>query len=266
MRSNQKRSQYQSGYFERTPENELGLVVPRSLLVLVASVLFLLFLVWFFTGAPWLRVKYIRIDGQPTVETKAVIDKLKGQNILWLALMRPDKEITNNQPNIKNIQILRGIPDTLIVKLVERQPTLIWQSADHWYTLDPTGFVFNDLILRKKEDGSYEFPATDLPVVVDSRNLAVKIGDIVVTPPFINFVLAVRRRLADEVNLRYVRAEVGDTTFNLSVLTDAGWSVLFDRTRSLDAEFGTLKRVLEQKRNEIHQYVDIRVRGWVYYK
>lgn len=225
-----------------------------------------LFILWFFTRAPWLQVKSIRIDGNPTETTKAEIDKLTGQNILWLSVTRPETVIKENQPSLKEIQILRGIPDTLIVKLIERQPALIWQVGERWYTVDPDGFIFHEQQLTKKEDGTLEYPSTDLPIVVDTKNVPTKIGDSFIRPQFITFIRQVRDRLPEQYNIRVERGEVGETTFSVTLVTDAGWNILFDTTRSLDAQLKTLGRVLESKRPEVKEYIDVRVRGWAYYK
>lgn len=233
---------------------------------LVSIVAVILFIIWFFTKAPALAVKTIRIDGNPTEETKAEIEKLRGQNILWLSVTKPEEVIVRHQPSVKELQILRGIPDTLRVKLIERKPTLIWQVGETWYTVDPSGFVFREHSFGKNAEGELNYPGTDLPVVVDTRNVPVKIGDTIVRPHFISMISSLKERLPKEFNLRLIRAEVGETTFNITAVTDAGWNILLDTTRTLDAQLKTLAKVLETKRADIHEYVDVRVRGWVYYK
>lgn len=226
----------------------------------------LLFLWWFFTQAPWLRVKDIRIEGNATEETKAEINKLMGQNILWLSVTHPEEVILEKQPSIKEIEILRGIPDTLRVKLIERQPAMIWQVGETWYTVDETGFIYKEEQLHKKEDGSLEYPATDLPIVVDTKNLPTKVTTTIVRPQFIGFVRNLKDRLPKDYNVKLVRVEVGETTFSVKAMTDAGWGILFDTTRTLEAQLSTLTKVLAANRNNIKEYVDVRVRGWVYYK
>ncbi len=224
------------------------------------------FIVWFFTGAPWLRVKDIRIDGNPTEETKTEIEKLRGQNILWLSVTHPEAVVTKKQPSVRQIQILRGIPDTLRVKLIEREPALIWQVGETWYTIDPSGFVYKEEAIAKKEDGLLNYPGTTLPVVVDTKSVPVKVGQTILRPQFIQFVRLLKERLPKEFNLEVVRGEIQETTFSLTIVTNAGWSLLFDTTRSADIQLRTLARVLESRRGEIKEYLDLRVRGWVYYK
>jgi cell division septal protein FtsQ len=255
-----------SGYFERTPTDKQDIQIPRWVFPAIGAALAVLFLWWFFTQAPWLRVKDIRIEGDATEETKAEIEKLAGQNILWLSVTSPEEVILENQPSIKEIQILRGIPDTLRVKLIERQPAMIWQVGEVWYTLDETGFVYREQAIGKKPDGTMDYPDTDLPVVVDMKHLPVKVAKTIVRPQFIAFINELQDRLPTEYNVRMVRAEVGETTFSTTVITDGGWRVLFDTTRNIDAQLKTLTKVLAAKKPEIKEYVDVRVRGWVYYK
>lgn len=224
------------------------------------------FIVWFFTGAPWLKVKDIRIDGMATPETVAEIEKLRGQNILWLSITRPEKAITRQQPSLKEIQILRGIPDTLRVKLIERTPAAIWQVGEVWYTVDPSGFVFRAQPISRREDGSLEYPGTDLPVVVDTKGLPVSIGQTLARPNFIRLVSDLKKRLPSEFQLKLIRVEINETTFNITAVTDAGWNIYLDTTRGLDPQLRTLAKALEAKRPEVREYIDVRVRGWVYYK
>lgn len=261
-----RRLNYSNGYFEPTPANKTNVTIPKAFFVIVAIGAGLAFIVWFFTGAPWLKVKDIQIDGAATEATIAEIEKLRGQNILWLSVTRPEKTVTQRQPSIKEIQILRGIPDTLRVKLIERTPAAIWQSGDSWYTLDPSGFIFRAQNISRREDGSLDYPGTDLPIVVDTKNLPVKIGQTLARPQFISFISDLRQHLPEEFQLRMIRAEINETTFNLTTITDAGWSIHFDTTRNLDPQLRTLAKVLESKRPEIREYIDVRVRGWVYYK
>lgn len=254
------------GYFESTPEIKNGVTIPNWLFALVGVSLVLGGIIWFFTDAPWLAVKNIKVEGEATEETKAEIAKLKGQNILWLSVTKPESAITRNQPSIRTIQILRGIPDTLRVKLIERQPALIWQVGETWYTLDSSGFVFRESQITKKDDGTLDYPGTDLPVIVDTKSLPVKIGSTVARTQFVTFVGKVKDHLAENGGLKYVRGEIEETTFSITVITDKGWKVLFDTTRPVDVQLRTLAKTLESKQSEIHEYIDVRVRGWVYYK
>jgi hypothetical protein len=223
-------------------------------------------IIWFFTQAPWLQVKHIQIEGQATEETNQVIEQLRRKNILWLSVTHPEEMIIQQQPAIKEIQILRGIPDTLRVKLIEREPAVIWQVDDHWYTLDPTGFVFREQQVGRKEDGSLDLPGTDLPVVVDTKKIPIALSQTIVRPQFITFIRSVMEQLPERAGVQFVRAEVDETTFVVTVVTDASWKILFDTTRTLESQLKTVAKVLELKRSEIHEYIDVRVRGWVYYK
>lgn len=255
-----------SGYFERTPEDKKGVTVPRWFIVLGLILAIALFILWFFTLAPWLQVKDIRIEGDVAEASKAEIEKLRGQNILWLSVTKPEEVIKSREPNIEEIQILRGLPDTLRVRLIEREPAIAWQTGDSWFIADQSGFVFNEQSLTRKPDGQFDLPSTNLPVVLDTKGLQTSVGQIVVRPQFIDFVRGLYERLPKEVNVRFIRAEVPETTFNVTVVTDVGWNILFDTNRPIDVQLRTLIKVLESKRGEIHEYVDVRVRGWVYYK
>lgn len=246
------------------------MVIPRWLIPLVIIICLTAGLFWFFTRASWLKVKSISIEGEATADVKQEIEKLRGQNILWLSVTHPDEVIRRQQPGIKQIQILRGIPDTLKIKLIERDPAVLWQSGDSLYTLDPYGFVFKSLVLSRNEAGELIFPGEpiyrELPLIVDMQNLPVKIGQTLVRPAHIIFIQELKNRLPKEFNLKFERVQINETIYNISVVTDAGWSIHFDTTRQLDPQLRTLTKVLESKRQDVKEYVDVRVRGWVYIK
>ncbi len=252
-------------YFDRTKEIKQGVFIPTWVLPLFFALATLAFLIWFFTSAPWLAVKHITIEGQATSEVIKEINKLKGQNVLWLSITRPETAIIQHQPSIKEIQILRGIPDTLRVKLIERKPALLWQVSNQLYTIDATGFVYKQELLASR-DGTYIYPDTNLAVVTDTKGIPVEIGQTAVRSDFISFIQLLQERLPADYGLKFLRAEINETTFNVSILTDAGWKVMFDTTRKIEPQLKTLKDVLDVKRAEIKEYLDLRVRGWVYYK
>lgn len=242
------------------------MVIPRWMFPAVLAFAGAAAIVWFFTSAPWLQVKHIYVEGEATQDVTAEIEKLRGQNILWLSVTHPDQAIRKKQPSIKQIQILRGIPDTLRVKLIERDPAAVWQTGDKRYTMDANGFAFRVEELQRAENGDLIVKETDLPVIVDNKNLPVALGQNVASGQYIAFIREVKNRLPQEYNLRFVRVEIDETMYNVRIVTDAGWSIHMDTTRQLDPQMRTLSRMLETKRDLIKEYVDVRVRGWVYIK
>lgn len=243
-------------YVPTVPVPRSGFITPpikQALLWLV----FLGCLVWFLGFSPFVRVKHIQIEGQITPETKTVIEQLKNRNILF---MRPgvlQKQLKTKQPGIKDIKIIRGIPDTLKIKVLERDFGIIWQVGESRYLVALDGVIIRPIT-----------PDTQigLPVVVDVSGMTPQSGQRIVVPYFVKTIKDIYANFTQKTNLDISKIEVGETTFQINVSTSAGWRVIFDMTRPLDDQWEALKKVMDEHKSEITEYADIRTQGKVYYK
>ena len=67
-------------------------------------------------------------------------------------------------------------------------------------------------------------------------------------------------------NIKPTHFEVVETTFDVNLHTEAGFYVKFNTMRASAKQLDNLKKVLVKKREEVHEYVDLRIDGWAYYK
>ena len=102
--------------------------------------------------------------------------------------------------------------------------------------------------------------------VSDQKNLEVKIGDQIVSSSFISFAKNISDKFFEYTNIKISGFQVPETTFDLYVYTEAGFYVKFDTTRSADRQLSDLKNIIITYRDSIHEYVDVRINGWAYYK
>ncbi|MCL5795469.1 MAG: cell division protein FtsQ/DivIB [Patescibacteria group bacterium] len=189
------------------------------------------------------------------------IEKLRGKNIFTVVLSNTEVDLAKKQNSIESISIRRGVPDTLKIKVFVRNPLIGWKSQDKIYLIDKNGVVFErgEGIINDEEFAK-------LPVVNDTQNAKVSAGSQQVSPDLVNFV----KYLADNFNAKtsanITELKIGETTLQLEARTDQGWFVLLDTLRSPEVQLNALKKLLSDNRDDIHEYVDLRVEGKAYLK
>lgn len=209
---------------------------------------------WIFLFSPWFRVDKIEILGQVSPETVNIIKQFYGKNIFLLADRVGERALIEKEPGLKRLKIVRGLPNMIRIQVVERTSIANWRSGETWYKVDDDGVVF-------KID-----PEPNQIKITDDQNLPIKIGQKIAGREFFDFAEAVAKTLPTVVDLQYQTGHVGETTFNLKVKTDRGVEIFFDTTVSLDRQLDALQRVWNQKRDEIKQFIDVRIEGYVYYQ
>jgi hypothetical protein len=140
---------------------------------------------------------------------------------------------------------------------LEREGKISWQSGDSVYLVSDQGEVVRRIV---GDEGA------GLSKIIDKTNLPVVPGTQLVSPNFIAFIVNINSNFYETVNIKPLDFEVGETTFDVVLKTDAGFYIKFNTLRSSKKQLENLKKVLVSKRQDIKEYVDIRVDGWAYYK
>lgn len=183
-----------------------------------------------------------------------------GRNTLLINTSALGNYIKSNEAGINTAKITRHLPGTLEIMVTERQPSLNWKTGDQVYLLDSDGTVLG--VSR----GQY----TKLPVVTDSVNLPVKVGDRVAPRQFISFCVQLAAQLPAVAKLQPKEMTVPQTTSELYVtFANASYLIKFDATRPPGDEIADLQKVLQQLRvlkKTPESYIDLRVEHKAYYK
>jgi len=213
-------------------------------------------LIWFFFFSNFLKIEHIEVEGTADETIKSSFDQFLGKNILLLDTGEIQKLIQEKQPIAYKIEIRRGLPDTLKIKIENKTPVLIWQSQNKSYFIAADGYVL----------GEMQDPASsNLIKVMDQKNIAVKTETQILSPFFIDFVTQAIGKIKDESGLNPLAVDVQETTFQINVKT-ANFEIILDTTRDLDNQIKALKTVLDRHKNEITKYVDLRVNGKAYWQ
>lgn len=222
--------------------------------IFLILVIFLGGLVYLLFFSPLFQVKNVVVDSAVS-EANSEFEKLKGRNILTLRSADIEKEIISQFGDLANLKIVRGLPDTLKIQLEARQSKMVWQVEERNYLVDSQGLIIKEI------QGE-----SDLPKVKDNKNLPVLANQVVASEIFLNFIVEASSKFPEVVGSRISSFEVNETIFQVDALTDQGWKVIFDTTRSVDSQLSGLKQFLSEHKDEMIEYADVRIEGKVYYK
>lgn len=203
-------------------------------------------------------VKDVVVEGNNLVLADDIASVVKkGDNIFRFNVNKTRSEITKKYSIIDDVQIYKGIPNTLKIVVLERTPDIVWSTGGKFYLIDNSGIIDKEITVT-------DYP--DLIHITDTKNLPVKNGDQILSSQFTAFAKIVRDEFFDNTNNHITSYEVSETTFDLIVRTDSNYYVKFDTTRPVEKQLKDLKSILVNYRDKITEYVDVRVNGWVYYK
>ena len=91
------------------------------------------------------RLNNIIIEGQQNINVNQIISKLSVEDNMPIFLLDLEeiKRIVKENDWVKNAWIMRKLPNTLIIKILERQPIAIWQYQKKLFLIDEDGFKIN---------------------------------------------------------------------------------------------------------------------------
>lgn len=224
----------------------------------VSAILILIILYYFLFWSSFFRIKDFLVEGNSLVATQKLIESLpKDENIFRVKTSSLENKLKTEFPEIKDVKIYRGIPNALKIVVLEHDNKLVWQTGGRRFFLSSQGVVSREL---PPEEGSA------LPMVIDTKNFTVLSRQSVVSPSFVSFIENVNNNLNSRTNLNPDHFEVMDTTFDVNLIIKEGFYIKLNSLRSSDVQLDNLKTILISKRDQIHEYVDMRINGWAYYK
>lgn len=233
----------------------------RKIIFWVILVVLLLILAWFLFFSSFFKIKKIIVSGSLNNEVSTEINQFIGRNLLTFRVSKIEKDLAQKQTSISSLQIFKGLPDTLKVKVNVREPKLLWVSEGKDYYIDENGIVFELSGFNPTEEEKNK-----IFKIIDVKNAPVVTGTQIVSSDFVKFVTELNNNFNRIVGANITETRVNETTFQVEVVTDQNWRVYFDATRNLNNQLVSLKKIIDQYRDQIHEYVDLRVEGRAYYK
>lgn len=134
--------------------------------ILLLSILFIVLL----TQTTFFHVKNIEVNGNFSIEKDKVLTALginKGENIFRLSIDDIEDNLLRH-PYIKQVKIDRKFPNKVMINLVERKETLVYEMNDTYIIMDNEGYVLNILS---------EFKNNEIPSLKSDKPLEVKTSE-----------------------------------------------------------------------------------------
>jgi len=103
-------------------------------------------------GAAWLvydcassdhfRVRSVHVQGNVLLSQSEIVDaaRVAGANIFWVDRSQVAARLSV-LPLVQHVDIGATLPDTIDLRIVERQPAAFWTSGDQSYLVDREGVI-----------------------------------------------------------------------------------------------------------------------------
>ncbi|MCX6766276.1 MAG: FtsQ-type POTRA domain-containing protein [Candidatus Moranbacteria bacterium] len=245
-------------------------------LLLVGFLGICVFLLFFST---FLDISKITIQGNQdisSVEISKVVEKslegnylkyLPKKNFFLASEANIGNAVKNNFNRLEVASIGKKFPDTIVAKVVERKAELAWCSAGVCYFVDGSGLVYGGA--AGSED---DLRVGNFLVVVDDSAIPVEIGKTKISPDFIGYVEGANAMMRDDLKIEPVASyhTPGIASQEVSVMTSEGWILKISSEYSIDEAKNIIQTLFEKDLNgetrKNMDYLDLRVKGKVYYK
>ncbi len=230
-------------------------------LILVAALSIICLAVVLFSPLFWLR--NVSIQGAKKIDPDSIAEVAKNTSTRDFAFLRSSSLAVLNEsavenalmkkfPDIAAVSVSKRWPGSLNVQIEERSSVLNWQTGTEYYRIDQEGIAF---------EKRTEPPEKGDRLVIDLASLPVEVGKPVVGRNFIATINDLNKAFTEK-GITVKHFEVVDTTFEVRVITDRGFYVLVDATRSAENQAEAAVSVLKSAKPAA--YIDVRVPGRAY--
>jgi cell division protein FtsQ len=194
---------------------------------------------------------------------------IKGINIFWLDRQQAVARL-RSLPVVQQADVDASLPDSVEVRIVERQPVAFWTSGDQSYLVDREGVILKAVDAETQQARACAGQPCDprlapLPSVAQLDNAPLAPGERVE-----GRALDAAARLASvlpSIGVQPVAFDWGPDT-GLEVPTRDGWRARFDATADLDKQVASLQAIRQYlaRSQTPAQLIDVRFGDRPYYQ
>ena len=192
-----------------------------------------------------------RVVGNQLVSAEEIYQNsgLEEMSIFWINPAQIEADIAN-LPNIKEAGVRCGLPNRVIIEVVERQPQIIWQQREKRYWIDEEGIV-----LPSRGE------LAEATVIVDLDEHPIQPGDRV-DPQVIAGAQQLRSLLPELTTVQYA------SHTGISFQSEQGWSIYLGQGEDIEQKVAIMKAMLQEitAKGIQPQFIDLRFKGSPYYR
>lgn len=223
----------------------------------VAALFCVFGIVYFLLFSNFFIVRKIDVLSQNLVHKDEILSFLPtNENIFLYPVSEKVIEIQKKYPEIAEIRILRGLPSSLNVVILEYQPVLVWERNGKLGLVNDQGIFF-----YSKSDIK---PNTKIPRVIEMVQSDLKIGDKIATSTFVKFVQDFSVEMQSIKGLTFDHVELGAASFDALIKTKENIDIYVSSDDDLTRQISYLRDILEKRRDKVTKKIDIRIARWAY--
>jgi cell division septal protein FtsQ len=229
--------------------------------------------------SPYLDLTKISIEGNQDIPAKSISNSVREsldgkyfdlfpKNNFFLANKKSIKSsIKSDFKNVDITSISKIFPDAITIKIVERKAKLAWCSGGACYFVDRTGLAYGGA-----SEDEEKLRIKNFLVVVDDSAIPVKIEETKIDPEFVGYIEAVNAMVTDDLKINLIGSvhTPAAASKEISLETVEGWILKLSMEYSNDESKKIIQALFESELNEEArknlEYLDLRVKGKVYYK
>lgn len=237
------------------PKEQVPFALPKYLKWSIIILIIIIGLGYLLFFSPIFKIRHVEIIGNSSPAVAQLLNSFKSQNIFRLDSSKIQEDLEKNFPEYLEIKVSRGIPNILRTQFTARQAKIVWQSDSNYYLVDKDAYAFLKI----------DNPPANLIKTIDNKNIPVDLPGQIASNNFIDFLENSKTKLS-ALQITVDHFEVNETTFQVTAVTDNNIKIIFDVTRNITDQIDAFDKVYQEHKDEIKQYIDLRVEGKVYYQ
>lgn len=249
-------------------------------------ILFLGITAYILIFSAFMRVENCVLSGTNELPHGDVLKKAKGSlegnffgfiprdNFFMVSGKKISRELTAEFKKIKNVEVKKIFPQSVIINITERKSLIVWcsgppdgEAGGPCYILDEQGYAYTGTDLD-----SPEVVQNNLIKIIDTSARPVILGEKILSEEYMRCLINLREEIekASIVGITSEWTTPSIVAEELEISTQEGWKIFFSAKITPGKAIRTLKTFLEEemdseKRGKL-EYVDLRVENKVYYK
>jgi|GEM_PF-991695 len=249
----------------------------RKAIFCFLAVSFGLVLVWVVLFSPLLEVKKILVlgieRGNQEIE-KIVWSKLesnffslKSHSLLLFSSSEVRREILNQFPLIKEVEIRKRFPDQVVVEIFPRKKVIAWCLREDCFLVDDEGKAFKKIKENEKDELFVKFPA-----LVEDYPRQVNLGERVLSSELVDFIFSLEKNFESILKIEIKRPATTPSFISEEIKVETKENNLpiflnstISSQRQLENILALLNKLGREKISDF-EYIDSRIKGRLIYK
>ena len=220
--------------------------------------LFLFGSAYFLFFSDFFIIEKVIVSGEQKVQQEAIKSSIPSKNIFLIDIKTIRAEILDNFPQIAEVEIKRGFPDSLDVLVIKRFPLANWCQDELCFLLDNEGVIFEKIIEVQPR----------YVLIKGEEIVQRKLGEQVIEKDDLAHILDIETSLKSELEIPVKEIIVAKE--KLIVRTIEGWEIYFNLEGDIDWQLTKLAAVLEEKipqeKRKNLEYIELRFGNLAPYK